>query len=69
MFSHLNALEFRLSNERQRLSRAKKAQEISLRSIWCKQIEKEIAEEYKRQGIVPASVTAMTDDELLSALS
>ena len=68
MFSHIDALEFRLSNERQRLNRATKAQEISLRTVWCKQIEKEIADEYKRQGIVPAVVSDMSDDELLSQL-
>jgi hypothetical protein len=69
MFSHIDALEFRLSNERQRLSRATKAQEITLRTIWCKQIEKEIEDEYKRQGIFPSVVSDMSDDDLLSALS
>lgn len=67
---HLNALNLRLSNERQRLANAKTAQERELRQVWVKQIEKEIADEHILLGkreLVPAEAET-SDDELLAAL-
>jgi phosphosulfolactate phosphohydrolase-like enzyme len=59
--SHLDALNLRLSNERNRLATAKTVRERDMRKVWVAQIEKEIAFE------VPEG--QMTDDELLAALA
>lgn len=55
--SHLDALQLRLSHERDRLARAKTEQEREMRRVWVAQIEKEIGLERD-----------MTDDELLAEL-
>jgi len=39
---HLSALQLRLSNERIRLSQATNKGEVELRTVWVKQLEKEI---------------------------
>ena len=67
--SHLNALEIRLSHERDYLARAKTAQERELRAVWIAQVEKEIATERAFLGL-PAEVSPadMSDDDLLAAL-
>lgn len=62
---HLNALRFRLSNERVRLANATSAQEREIRSVWVAQIEKEIAGE---ERFLAARLPEMSDDELLAAL-
>lgn len=64
MNSHLNALELRLSNERNRLAQAKTNKERELRKVWIAQIEKEIASERNFVG----KETEMSDDELLAEL-
>ena len=48
--NHLDRLKLKLSNERLRLDRATNCQEISLRQVWVKQIEREIASEYAFLG-------------------
>jgi hypothetical protein len=62
--THLNALLMNLSNERIRLSNAKTQSERDLRTVWVKQLEKEVASEEKFVG-----ENQMSDDELLAALA
>lgn len=64
-FTHLNALQHRLSNEQGYLAAAKTDGERELRTVWMAQIEREIAAEYQHLGITPCT---MTDDELLAEL-
>lgn len=61
--SHLNALQVALSNERSRLANAKTAAERELRSVWVKQLEKEVAHEE-----INFPVCELSDDELLAEL-
>lgn len=61
---HLSALQLRLSNERIRLSQATNKGEIELRSVWVKQLEKEIEGELKFLD----QHNTMSDDELLKEL-
>jgi hypothetical protein len=61
---HLSALQLRLSNERIRLSQATNKGEIELRTVWVKQLEKEVDGEYKFLN----KDNAMSDDELLKEL-
>jgi hypothetical protein len=68
MTSHLDALELRLSHERDRLNRATAASEIEMRSVWVKQIEREIADERSHLGISPEQAADISDDELFAAL-
>jgi hypothetical protein len=49
--NHLDALQLRLSNERMRLADAKTNYERRLRSVWVRQIEKEIEHEVKYEQI------------------
>lgn len=65
--NHLNTLQLLLSNERIRLANAKNKQERELRSVWVKQLEKEVAFEEKHFAECNAECN-MTDDELLAAL-
>ena len=67
MYSHLDALELRLSNTTRRAASCKPHQS-TFWSTEIAQIKKEIASEYKFLGIVPAVVSDMSDDELLSQL-
>ena len=62
---HLNSLEIRLSNERNRHHMAATKKEKELRSVWIKQIESEIERE---KGFVGAQENEMSDDELLSEI-
>lgn len=64
-FTHLNALQHRLSNEQGYLAAAKTDGERNLRTVWIAQIEREIAAEYAHLGITPCT---MSDDELLAEL-
>lgn len=68
MFSHLNALELRLSNTTRRAASCKPNQS-TFWAIEIAQIKKEIVGEYKFLGIEPAAVPNMSDDELLKELS
>ena len=61
---HLSALQLRLSNERIRLSQATNKGEIELRTVWVKQLEKEVEGEYKFLN----KDNVMSDDELLKEL-
>lgn len=63
MANHLEALNLRLSNERIRLANAKTDGERELRSVWIKQIEKEIRNE---EGFVTSQ--DISDEELLREL-
>lgn len=49
--THLDALQLRLSNERIHLANAKTDYERKLRSVWVRQIEKEIEHEIKYEEI------------------
>lgn len=66
--SHLNALNLRLSNERNRLAQAKTPKEREQRQVWVAQVEKEIRQEEaflkKKSGPLPK----MSADELLREL-
>lgn len=70
--SHLEALQFRLSNEKSRLNNAKNKNEKTFRETLVAQIEKEIQGEIKfleSKGIkVDMSVEQMSDDELMAEL-
>lgn len=66
--THLNALELRLSNEREYLRAAKSEGEKELRRVWIAQIEKEIAGERKFLGLTEPAECDLTDDELLEEL-
>jgi hypothetical protein len=62
--NHLSALQLRLSNERIRLSQATNKGERELRTVWIKQLEKEIQGEYTFLN----QDNTMSDDELLKEL-
>lgn len=64
--SHLDALELRLSHERQYLARQYGGAE--LRKVWIAQIEKEIAQERAKLGLT-AETLNLSDDELLAELT
>lgn len=66
--THLEALQLRLSHERNRLNNAKSPAERELRSVWVAGIEKEIAHEIAFRGKREAPESYMSDDELLAAL-
>lgn len=61
---HLSALQLRLSNERIRLSQATNKDEIALRSVWVKQMEKEVQGEVEFLN----QRDDLTADELLKEL-
>ena len=63
MNAHINALLINLSNERARLSMAKTQAEIDLRTVWVRQLEREVKDEETFIEQVE-----ITDDELLSLL-
>lgn len=67
-YTHLKALELRLSHEREYLRKAKTEQEKELRSVWVSQIEKEIVDEKKFLGIEETIDADLSDDELLKEL-
>lgn len=50
-FSHLNALQFRLHNEEQRLEASKTPYELQCRQVWVDGIKKEIVAERKFLGL------------------
>ncbi len=66
--SHLVALQQGLSNEKTRLAVARKPREIALRSVWVKQIEREVARELESLGMTAEPECTLSDDELLAAL-
>lgn len=69
---HYFSLCHRLDNEKERLENAKTDKEKELRSVWVKQLEKEIEKEKEfllSKGLtVESEVDSMTDDELLKEL-
>ena len=67
-FSHLNALQHGLHREQERLKAATNAQEIALRSVWVRQLEKEVADEYAFLGIEPQPVDDLSDADILAEL-
>jgi len=64
MTSHLDALNLRLSHERDYLASASSEGERALRAVWVAQIEREIERE---AGFVTADAEP-TDEELLREL-
>ncbi len=68
MSGHLTALRLRLSHEKVRLAKAKTGNEKELRSVWVKQIEKEISDELVFLGIKEEPLPEMTDEEILNEL-
>jgi len=67
-FTHLDALNLRLSHERARLLAATKDTEKLFRAAWVQQIEKEIANERRFLGLGSLGEIMMSDDELLNEL-
>lgn len=65
--SHLVALKSHLANERVRLADAKSKNEIAQRTVWVRQLEKEIAGEEKFLGISAVECN-LSDDDLLAEL-
>lgn len=61
--THLNALLLNLSNERNRLANSKTQSERELRSVWVRQLEKEVASEE-----VNFPSCNLGEDELLAEL-
>jgi hypothetical protein len=66
--SHLKALQLNLSNERSRLDSAKTKQERELRTVWVRQIEREIEAERSFLGFLADPEINLSDDELLAEL-
>jgi hypothetical protein len=62
---HLAHLELRLSHERVRLANARSSKERSLREVWVKQIEREIASELRLLSKNALDVDGLSDDQLL----
>ena len=69
---HYFSLSHRLDNEKERLENAKTTKEKELRSVWVRQLEKEIEKEIEfleSKGVtVKNGVDTMSDDELLKEL-
>lgn len=66
-YSHLNSLQLRLLNTRQRAALAKPTQSLYWDSL-VKQIEKEITGEYEFLGIAPPAPCTIDEDQLLAEL-
>jgi hypothetical protein len=66
--SHLDALNLRLSNERNRLAKARTATEREQRQVWVAQVEKEIAREEEFLGKQAGPLPEISDDDLLKEL-
>ncbi len=66
--SHLDALNLRLSHERERLGVAKTVGEVTVRLAWVHGIEREIAAELEFLGQQAGELPDLGDDELLAAL-
>lgn len=67
--THLNAIELRLSHERDRLAKAKTDSERNIRQTWISQIEKERESELRFLGLQDSPLPDLTDDELLAELA
>jgi hypothetical protein len=67
-FTHLDAINHRLSNERIRLAAAKNSKEIELRKVYVAGIEKELSAEYKFLGIEPQTLDEIMEDDLFNEL-
>lgn len=65
---HLVALQDGLKHEQARLASAKKSNEIALRTVWVKQLEKQIADEMRFLGIEEIVECDLSDDDLLAEL-
>lgn len=65
--SHLNALLFRLSNERIRRDNST-GQERALRDVWVKQCENEVDREYAFLGLTKPEESDMTLDDIMKEL-
>ena len=66
-YSHLDALQTRLSHETLRLNASKTNAEREMRQVWVNGIKREIAGEKKFLGL--DKFEAMSDDQLLAELS
>ena len=67
-FSHLHALELRLSNEKIRLVNAKSPSEVNHRQVFVDQIAREIVGERKFLNLPVVDAPILSDDDLLDAL-
>jgi hypothetical protein len=67
--THLTALQTRLAHETARYVAETSPAKTSLRAVWIRQIEKEIAAEKRRLGLTePEFICNLTDDDLLAEL-
>lgn len=67
--THLLALNVRLSHEFSKRSAATSESEKKLRTVWIKQIEKEIKDERKLLGLKEETdLSELSDDELIDYL-
>jgi hypothetical protein len=66
-YTHLDALNLRLSHERARLAAATSDRERAVRAAWISQTEREIAGERAFLGLQD-DLPAVDDDELLAEL-
>lgn len=67
-FTHLDAIQLRLSHERGYLANAKSEREREMRRVWVAGIEKELEAEYRFLGIEPVALADISDDDLLAEL-
>ena len=71
MSEHLIALRTRLAHEKMRLDQSKNESERTMRGVWVRGIEREIASERKFLGdlqTIAHSIDTMTDAELVSLI-
>ncbi len=67
--SHLVALQTGLSHEKARLAAAISTQEIAHRTVWVKQYERQIEDEYVFLGMTPtAELPEISEEDLLAEL-
>lgn len=66
--THLDALNLRLSHERDRLASANSTQERKLRGVWIAQIEREIQAEHLFLAKTAPTLN-LSDDDLFRELS
>ena len=68
--AHLMALTTRLANERRALASATKANEIELRTVWVRQIEREIngEEAFLGMPLTDWNEPEMSNEDLLAEL-
>lgn len=65
---HIDYLQNQLYAEKARLAMAKNSGEIELRTVWVRQLEREIAAEAALTGDTVDPLDSMSDEDLLKEL-